>query len=184
LREESFEEAKKAIEGAISGDFPVDFTAGGDTRQESVHRGLLSLKSKDIKGDDLVLIHDAARPFVSPEMVRQSVSEAEKNDAVIAAVPATDATVLSDDGFISEYLPRDRLFQVQTPQVFRYDLIMRAYEEAKADGIRNAVDCAQLVLRLKKKVKIIPGSPDNIKITYKSDLVRAEAIIKEMPVGK
>jgi 2-C-methyl-D-erythritol 4-phosphate cytidylyltransferase len=184
VREESFKEAEKTIRGAIPDDLPVEFAAGGKTRQESVYRGLLSLKNKDIEGDDLVLIHDAARPFISPDIVKRSVLEAEKTGATVVAIPATDATVVSDDEFIFEYLPRDRVFQVQTPQVFRYDLIVSAYEKAERDGIKNAVDCAQLVLRLGQKVKITIGSPDNIKITYKSDLVRAEAILKEISEGK
>lgn len=183
-RKESFEEAERIIMGFISGDLPVEFVAGGVTRQESVYRGLFSLKDKSMEGDDLVLIHDAVRPFISPDIVKRSVSEAEKSGAAVAAIPATDATILSDDGFIFEYLPRDRIFQVQTPQVFRYNIIVRAYEKAERDGIKNAVDCAKLVLILGQKVKIIPGSPDNIKITYKSDLVRAEAILKEISEGK
>ncbi len=184
VREESFEEAEKTIRGTVSGDFPIEFAAGGDTRQESVYKGLLSLSDKSIEGDDLILIHDAVRPFISSDIVNLSIAEAEKTGAVVAAIPATDATILSDEGFIFEYLPRDRLFQIQTPQVFRYDLILRAYERAESDGIRNAVDCAQLVLRLGQKVKITPGSPDNIKITYKSDLTRAEAILKKISEGK
>ncbi len=150
--------------------------AGGRTRQESVYNGL-----KELEEDfDLVLIHDAARPFIEDETVIEVIAQAAAHGAAAAAVPATDTIKKSDmDGFISGTVPRDGLWAVQTPQAFRRGLILKAHEQAEKDGFQGTDD-ASLVERLGQKVKIVEGSRWNFKITTAEDLVIAESILREL----
>lgn len=145
----------------------VVFIPGGITRQASVFNGLLSIE--DMGGVDIVLIHDAARPMVDSELVKRSVDVARRYGAAAVGIPATDSSVLEKDLFIESYVPREKLFSIQTPQVFRYGLIMEGHRAALSDGIRDFTDDAGLVVRMGKRVKIIPGSSANIKITYIDD---------------
>jgi 2-C-methyl-D-erythritol 4-phosphate cytidylyltransferase len=169
VRDAEREKAEKTVAKFVDADVPVLFVTGGQTRQESVYRGLASVEGKN---PDFILIHDAARPFISPDIVRRAVDVARDAGASVVGIPATDAMALSRDGIITEYLPRDALVCIQTPQVFRYDLVVSAHEAAVRDGITGAADDAELVLRLGGKIVVVRGSPDNIKITYPADISR------------
>ncbi len=147
----------------------VSFVVGGATRQESVYRALLSLADKDV---GIVVIHDAARPLVTGEIVRDAIAAAGRCGAAVAAVPATEASCLTDDGLIAEYIDRRRHVTIQTPQAFAYDLIMKAHREALAAGITDAVDDGILALKAGAEVLVIPGSPENIKVTYQGDIAK------------
>jgi len=160
-------------------DRKIVFVSGGATRQESVFNGLNSIKGMGETanggvgggiGIDIVLIHDAARPMVDPAIVKKSVEEAQKHGAAVVGIPATDSSALAEDQFVESYIPREKLFSIQTPQVFRYDLIMEGHQSALLDGICDSTDDARLIMRMGKKVKIVPGSPDNIKVTFRGDL--------------
>lgn len=163
-------------------DRKIIFVSGGATRQESVFNGLNAIEGGrggggvggGIAGDgievDIVLIHDAARPMVDPEIVKKSVEEAQKHGAAVVGIPATDSSALVEDQFVESYIPREKLFSIQTPQVFRYDLIMEGHRSALLDGICDATDDAGLIIRMGKKVKIVSGSPNNIKVTFSGDL--------------
>ncbi len=153
---------------------PVQLVEGGPTRQASVHNGLLSLSPET----EMVVIHDGARPFVTKEIVINSISEAKACGAVIVGVPVKDTIkTVTDDKLISNTLQRDRLWSVQTPQTFKKALITEAHEEAKNLRI-NATDDAALVERLGARVKMIMGSYENIKITTPEDVVLGEAILR------
>ncbi len=137
--------------------------SGGLRRQDSVRNGLREVTR------DIVAIHDAARPMVTPEIVEESIREAAASGASAAAVPVIDTIKsASPDRIITGTVDRSNLYAVQTPQTFRTDLIRRAFERAYADGI-YATDDAALVERLTEKVTIVPGSYENIKITTPSD---------------
>lgn len=151
-------------------DRDISFVPGGETRQASVFNGLLDIEK--MGGAEIVLIHDAARPIIDPVVVTAAVDEARNFGAAAVGVGTTDSSVLAKDLFIESYVPRERLFSVQTPQVFKYGLIMEGHRIALAEGITDATDDAGLVLRMGKKVRIVPGSPDNIKVTFKGDLDR------------
>ena len=141
---------------------------GGRRRQDSVLAGLKQL------GDcDFVVIHDGARPMVTVNLIEQGLEAAQETGAAIAAVPATDTIkVAGKDMTVSSTLSRENLWQVQTPQVFRYDLLMKAYATVKQD----VTDDAQMVELIGGKVKLYPGSYDNIKITTPADLAIAEML--------
>ena len=150
----------------------IEIVSGGAERQESVFRGL-ERASEDAR---LVVIHDAVRPFVSSDLLRRTVEAAWSFRAAVAAVPAVETVKVVESGFVRETPSRDRLWIAQTPQAFHGDLIQEAYRRAAADGFRGTDD-AMLVERLGVKVKVVPGYPENIKITTGEDLERAEQIL-------
>jgi len=143
-------------------------TIGGSTRQESVWQGI-----KLIEGADIVLIHDGVRPFVPKYLISQIIKETKKWSAVIPALAAKETIKWVENEFIAKTLPREHIFLAQTPQGFKFDLLKEAYLKAVEEDI-IATDDASLVERLGKKVKIIPGVNQNIKVTDKSDLKLAE----------
>ena len=147
--------------------------AGGETRQQSVHNGL-----KEIDPDvEIVVVHDAVRPFVTEGLIEQSIEAARTGGAVIVAVPMKDTPKQAGpDRQIQRTLDRTELWLAQTPQTFRRDLLLEAYEKAAIEHLQ-ATDDAALVERLGHKVGIVAGTWENIKITTPEDLVIAEAIL-------
>ena len=143
---------------------------GGPRRQDSVEIGLKSLDPCE-----WVFIHDGARPLLVPGLIGNGLEAAQETGAAVAAVPLTDTLKLVDDkGYVKETLPRSRLWAVQTPQVFRYDIISDAY----AKTITEVTDDAALVEAAGVSVKLYMGSYDNIKITTPVDLALAEILCR------
>jgi 2-C-methyl-D-erythritol 4-phosphate cytidylyltransferase len=145
---------------------------GGVRRQDSVSNGLEKIDRRT----KLVLIHDSARPFIDKKSISRLIKEARMQGAAILAVPLK-ATVkcAGPRYFVKNTLDRDNLWEIQTPQVFKKELIQRAY---KRFGNIDVTDDAALAEKLGRKVKIVPGSYFNIKITTPEDLILAEAIAK------
>src|SRR5579863_391962 len=149
---------------------------GGENRQQSVANGLaaVSLSAHD---DDIVLVHDAVRPFVTEEMIRDVIEAANKYGAAIAGVPAVDTVKqverTAEGALIRATIPRERIVMAQTPQGFRYSVIKKAFDEASADGFVGT-DEASLVERSGHPVAVVMGSSRNIKITTPGDLELAE----------
>lgn len=165
------ERARTLVTGHLGAAAPVSVVAGGATRQESVCRALISLKGA---GVEIVVIHDAARPLVTGRVIRGAVEAAGRHGAAVAAIPAAEASCLTDGGLVAEYIDRRRHMIIQTPQAFRYELIMKAHDLAAAAGITDAVDDGLLVYRIGQPVAVTDGSPDNIKVTYQTDAARLE----------
>jgi 2-C-methyl-D-erythritol 4-phosphate cytidylyltransferase len=146
---------------------------GGATRQESVHHGLNEV-DEDV---EIVVVHDAVRPFVTEDLIERSIEAARSRGGAIAAVPMKDTPKQAGpDGLIQRTLDRSGLWLAQTPQAFRRALVMEAYRKAEIEHIR-ATDDAALVERLGHKVSIVEGSWENIKITTQGDMILAEAIL-------
>ena len=143
--------------------------AGGDTRSDSVRRGLVALAASD---GDVVAIHDAARPFVTPEEIGAVLRAAEQTGAAIAAVPVVDTMKRTSAGRIVETVDRDGLFGAATPQAFRMEVLRRAMA---AGG--EATDEAALCEALGIPVAVVPVSRFSFKITTPEDLELAEAIL-------
>ena len=147
--------------------------AGGSSRQESVNRGLEKVSSDC----DVVVIHDGARPFVSPELIDRVVETASARNAVVVGVPVRDTIkVISADGQILSTPARDCLWEIQTPQAFERNLICEAHQAAQRKN-EVATDDAALVESLGKPVYMIDGERTNIKITLPEDLLFAEALV-------
>ena len=146
----------------------VSVCAGGRRRQDSVAAGLGQLSRCQ-----WVVIHDGARPLVTEGLIEHGLKVAGETGAAIAAVPVTDTIkVAGDDRVVQRTLPRGNLWAVQTPQVFRFDIITEAYRRVEAE----VTDDASLVEQLGYKVKLYMGSYDNIKITTPDDLALAEIL--------
>lgn len=147
---------------------------GGKERQDSVANGLQKLE----KDASIVMIHDGVRPFVTNEMIRESVELAKKGESVVVGVPIKDTIKEVDDKkIVRNTLERSRLWAVQTPQTFPVKVLKRAYEESYKRKI-SATDDATLVERMGGTVHVIMGSYDNIKITTPEDLILAEEILR------
>ena len=149
---------------------------GGRLRQDSVRNGLEAIE----KPCDIVVIHDGARPFIAPAFIEKGIFLMEMFDAVIPALPVKDTVkVVSKEGFVSKTLERNSLWHVQTPQTFKYELIMKAYREGLAKKLYG-YDDATFIEHLGKKVKVIEGSPYNIKITTPEDLIIAQGLLAQL----
>ncbi|MBA7614275.1 2-C-methyl-D-erythritol 4-phosphate cytidylyltransferase [subsurface metagenome] len=152
----------------------VDVCPGGARRQDSVREGL-----KRLSGCQWVVIHDGARPCLGVDLIEQGLEEAQDSGAAIAAIPVKDTLKVVSDAFVVETPLRDSLWAVQTPQVFRFDIINEAYRKAQGE----VTDDATLVEQLGYQVKVYPGSNSNIKVTTPEDLSLAETILKSREQG-
>jgi 2-C-methyl-D-erythritol 4-phosphate cytidylyltransferase len=153
----------------------ITIVAGGAERQLSVQNGLAALAPDT----GIVVIHDAARPFVSERSVRGAIEAAATCGAATVALPAVDTILMGDeDAFLESTPPRERMWLCQTPQVFRRAMIVDAHERAQKDGIL-VTDDASLVKRYGNPVKLVAGDVDNFKVTTPADIARAEAMLAE-----
>lgn len=156
---------------------------GGARRQDSVRIGLDAVAKHDPSWN-LVAIHDAARPFVSAELIRATVLQSSITGAAVSAAPVRDTIKRVKDGRIVETLDRSALWLAQTPQCFRLDLIRSAHEAAESNGWDVTDDCA-LLERLGHAVAVVRGDAWNFKITEPEDLSAAEALLaRRRPAGK
>jgi 2-C-methyl-D-erythritol 4-phosphate cytidylyltransferase len=169
MHQKNFEEGRQMI--ATGHWYKVtDVCLGGKRRQDSVAEGL-----KRLKKADWVVIHDGARPLVTVDLIERGLEAAKETGATAAAVPVIDTIKLVDDKeIVRQTLPRQNLRAIQTPQVFRFDIIKNTYKFAAGD----VTDDAALVEKAGFKVKLYPGSYDNIKITTQEDLAIAEVLLK------
>jgi 2-C-methyl-D-erythritol 4-phosphate cytidylyltransferase len=153
------------------------FVTGGAERMDSVLAGLEAL-AECAEPDDWILVHDVARPCIHPDTLKKLVSQL-KDDPVggLLAVPVRDTLKRGKDGNVEVTVPRDGLWQCQTPQMFRFGLLLDALRLAKADGVL-VTDEAAAMERVGHRIRLIEGRSDNIKITYPDDLALALAIMQ------
>ena len=144
--------------------------AGGERRQDSVRFGV-----EAADGADVVVVHDAVRPFVRQEWISQVIDRCINNDGAIVALSVSDTLKKVVDGRISETIPRDNIWQAQTPQAFRRELLMEVYASVDWENV-HVTDEAQLLEIVGKSVAIVPGSSENFKITTQDDWSKAEVI--------
>src|SRR6266571_6983983 len=159
---------------------PVRVVEGGDSRQQSVENALATVSAKT----DLVAVHDAVRPFIDLPTIEKVLDEAAESGAAIVGIVPVDTVkqvgrVQASRAKIRNTLPRDRLVLAQTPQVFRYDLLRRAFEAARGDEF-TGTDESSLVERMEEtEVSVVLGSDRNIKITKPSDMQLARLFARE-----
>ncbi|MCB9499382.1 MAG: 2-C-methyl-D-erythritol 4-phosphate cytidylyltransferase [Erysipelotrichaceae bacterium] len=147
----------------------IYITEGSDTRQKSVYNGLKYLKTLDKCSE--VVIHDAARPLLSLSTLKESVEELKKADAVAVYIPSQDSLVFANGKDYSiNYINRNEIMQIQTPQCFKFDIIFNVHEKAIKNSIFNSSDDLQLVKGLGVNVSLIKGSKLNFKVTDSTDL--------------
>lgn len=162
--------ANKSIIPELSSMFNHKITEGGSTRQASVYNGL-----KAIEKSDFVLIHDGARPVITPEIINRTIDLVKEKNAVSVMTKTIDTIKEVQDGKIIKTIDRSKLYNTQTPQAFRYDLIMSAHEKLKG---QNFTDDAGMLEALGYDVYIVDGSYKNIKITTQSDIELAKIFLK------
>jgi len=150
----------------------IHLVAGGNERQDSVYRGIQAVSGQ---GCEVVVIHDAVRPFVNSRMIEDCVAEARISGACIVGMPVMDTAKLVNSGRIERTLDRNAIWMAQTPQAFDLNLIRTAHEKASSERFKGTDD-AMLVERLGHQIRIIPGSRLNMKITTPEDLALAEGI--------
>ena len=154
----------------------VTITNGGKTRQQSCYNALCSLQCSD---NDIVLIHDAARPFITQTMLKNCINTTVQYGACGIYTPVKETIAIIKEDSVVEVLPRNTICAAQTPQCFYYSIIMDAHKKALADSIIDATDDISLVLMAGYPVKAITGNYyHNIKITTTEDIAIAHAIIK------
>jgi 2-C-methyl-D-erythritol 4-phosphate cytidylyltransferase len=174
------------VGGMLAREIPegrVRVVEGGNSRQQSVENALFALRPDT----DLVAVHDAVRPFIDLETIHKVLDEAaETGAAIVGVVPVDTVKQVSRStgrARIRSTLPRDRLVLAQTPQVFRYELLMRAFQSARDDGFVGT-DEASLVERLDVEVNVVLGTDRNIKITKPGDMDLARLFFQEQGVGE
>ncbi|MGA2964426.1 MAG: 2-C-methyl-D-erythritol 4-phosphate cytidylyltransferase [Candidatus Korobacteraceae bacterium] len=162
----------------------VHIVEGGEHRQQSVANALNALHAAE---DDIVLVHDAVRPFVTSETIAAVIAAVKKHGAAIAGVPAVDTIKqverTADGAVITATIPREMIVQAQTPQGFRFAILKQAFDDATAEGFLGT-DEASLLERLGQPVHVVMGSVNNIKITTPADLELAEFFISLENRGK
>lgn len=152
-----------------------DLIAGGARRQDSVHRGLERVGG----AADFVAVHDAARPLVRPELIERVFQSAQLHGGAACAAPVIDTLKRAGrDGIVTGGVDRANLFAVQTPQIFRRDLLARAYAAVFAQAL-EVTDEISAVERLGEKIVLVPNEEPNFKITYPADLALAEFLLRE-----
>lgn len=149
---------------------------GGKTRQESVYNALKNIEAKD---DDIVVLHDCARPLVTSQIIEENIRACIECQAVETAIKVTDTIVECDGKEMIQPLDREKLYQVQTPQTFTFSLIKKAHQSALENNIQNASDDAQLIKLLGRSVRIVEGNKYNFKITTDEDLLIFNAILNK-----
>ena len=162
--------ANKTIIPELSSMFNHKITEGGSTRQASVYNGL-----KAVEKSDFVLIHDGARPLITPEIINRTIDLVKEKNAVSVMTKTIDTIKEVQDGKIIKTIDRSKLYNTQTPQAFRYDIIMSAHEKLQG---QNFTDDAGMLEALGYDVYIVDGSYKNIKITTQSDLEIAKIFLK------
>ncbi len=156
----------------------VSVVPGGETRAESSAAGVAEVEAflevRGVTGEKrkrhTVLIHDAARPFITGKIVRDNIKAAKKEGACETVIPVTDTVVAGTDGFADKIVPRQGLFRAQTPQSFRLDVISDAFAKYDPERDGQVTDDAEIVLRAGGKVVFVEGSVKNVKITSPEDL--------------
>lgn len=158
----------------------VEFVVGGEHRQQSVEHALNAVAAA-AREEDIILVHDAVRPFVTAEIIEEVIEAAQKYGAAIAGLPAVDTVKqverTAEGALIKATIPRAAIVMAQTPQGFRFGVIKKAFDEAAADGFLGT-DEASLVERSGHEVAVVMGSPKNIKITAPGDMELAGFYLK------
>jgi 2-C-methyl-D-erythritol 4-phosphate cytidylyltransferase len=151
----------------------LELVPGGEERQDSIYNAL-----KTVKKDGIILVHDAARPFITKEHIHTLLEAAQETGAAIIGVRAKDTMKTVRGDVVMETVERSSLWAVQTPQAFRFSLLLSAYEQAEKDGF-TGTDDSSLVERISHPVTMVEGDYDNIKLTTQEDLFFAQAILQK-----
>ena len=163
---------------SMSAGKPVKVVSGGTRRQDSVKNGI------DVSDSDstLVCIHDAARPFVTEDLIQRSISACEFADGAIVGIPSKDTVKFSENGLVKETLDREKIWLAQTPQCFHKNKLLQALDHAKTENL-TGTDESALMEAMGFSIKLVEGDSNNFKITTKNDWTRAEIVAVQQAQG-
>ena len=163
---------------SMSAGKPVKVVAGGTRRQDSVKNGI------DVSDSDstLVCIHDAARPFVTEDLIQRSISACEFADGVVVGIPSKDTVKFSENGLVKETLDREKIWLAQTPQCFHKNKLLQALYYAETENL-TGTDESALMEAMGFSIKLVEGDSNNFKITTKDDWIRAEIVAVRQAQG-
>lgn len=173
-QEEELEVMQQIVQKYLPEQTKVKIVSGGKERQDSVYKGLNHIKDEN----HYVFVHDGARPFVTSAILRSVYQELEKNQAAIAGVPVKDTIKRVSDMKVEETVPRDVLWQIQTPQAFIGKELKQAHELAREKGFLGTDDASLIEKFGHRQVKVVMADYENIKLTTPEDLLIGEAILK------
>jgi len=140
---------------------------GGEKRMDSVYNALMNLNCRK---NDFVIVHDAVRPYVSPDLIKRLIKETKRHNVVIPGILINDTVKRTNNKFmVQETIARENIYRIQTPQVFRYDILVKAFEKAYSENY-TGTDEASITEFAGYRTKLIEGEINNIKITFKSDI--------------
>lgn len=149
--------------------------SGGSTGQESIYKGLCSIKEY-AESKSIVLIHDGVRPFINEDVISNCIKSVKEHGSAITVVPAIETIVTQEDGKICSITDRSKCFHARAPQCFILDQILNAHEQARKDGNTNMIDSASLMKFYGHELYTVPGNVDNIKITTPADFYTFKAL--------
>lgn len=163
---------------SMSAGKPVKVVAGGTRRQDSVKNGI------DVSDSDstLVCIHDAARPFVTENLIQRSISACEFADGAVVGIPSKDTVKFSENGLVKETLDREKIWLAQTPQCFHKNKLLQALDHAETENL-TGTDESALMEAMGFSIKLVEGESNNFKITTKDDWIRAEIVAVRQAQG-
>ena len=163
---------------SMSAGKPVKVVAGGTRRQDSVKNGI------DVSDSDstLVCIHDAARPFVTEDLIQRSISACEFADGAVVGIPSKDTVKFSENGLVKETLDREKIWLAQTPQCFHKNKLLQALYYAETENL-TGTDESALMEAMGFSIKLVDGDSNNFKITTKDDWIRAEIVAVRQAQG-
>ena len=163
---------------SMSAGKPVKVVAGGTRRQDSVKNGI------DVSDSDstLVCVHDAARPFVTEDLIQRSISACEFADGAIVGIPSKDTVKFSENGLVKETLDREKIWLAQTPQCFHKNKLLQALYYAETENL-TGTDESALMEAMGFSIKLVEGNSNNFKITTKDDWIRAEIVAVRQEQG-
>ena len=174
-----FDFCTRQVIPSIDNKIPIQLVKGGANRQESVYNTLSAITDPD----GIVVIHDGVRPFVPARQTQEAIAWAVQEGGCILGIPAVDTLKnVDNEGYITNTMHRAGVWQAQTPQVFQYQLIKKAHDYALSAGY-TGTDDASLVENIGSRVRMIPGSSYNIKITKPEDLIIARGILNHYKVN-
>lgn len=163
---------------SMSAGKPVKVVAGGTRRQDSVKNGIDVSDSHST----LVCIHDAARPFVTEDLIQRSISACEFADGAVVGIPSKDTVKFTENGFIKETLDREKIWLAQTPQCFHKNKLLQALYNAEKENLIGTDESA-LMEAMGFSIKLVDGDSNNFKITTKDDWIRAEVVAARQTQG-
>lgn len=175
---EEWKEYVDELLNSLQSTIPVYYALSGETRQYSIYNALLTVKAHGFEDNDYVIIHDAARPLVSQQLINNCLEACKEAEAVLPVIPLKDTLYRSIDGeHVSNLVKRQEFFAGQAPEAFVFGRYLKVHEQMSRNELLKICGSAEIAFKGGMKIKLIPGDETNFKITTYEDLLNFENII-------